>query len=70
MPGGSSVSRSFRLCDREIDAAVQPCLVDFLGEQPLAADIRQAAVLHVVAGGVDGMLLERIDAAQHRAEPR
>ena len=31
---------------REIDAAVHQRLVDFLGEQPLAADIGQPAVLH------------------------
>ena len=53
---------------REVDAAVEQRLVDLLGEQALAADLRQAAVLHRVAGGADGVLLEHVEAAQHRAE--
>ena len=53
---------------REVDAAVGERLVDLLGEQALAADLRQAAILHRVAGGADGMLLEHVQAAQHRAE--
>ena len=42
---------------REVDAAVGQRLVDLLGEQALAADVGQAAVLHRVAGGADRMLL-------------
>jgi hypothetical protein len=42
--------------------------VNLLGEQPLATDVRQAAILHDVAGGADGVLLEHVHAPQHRAE--
>ena len=37
----------------EVDAAVQQRLVDLLGEQALAAEVGQAAVLHRIAGGAD-----------------
>ena len=39
--------------DRQIDPAVQQSLVDFLGEQALAADIGQGPVEHLVPGGLD-----------------
>ena len=39
--------------DGDIDAAVQQGLLDLLGEQGLAADFQQAAVLDAVAGGDD-----------------
>ena len=44
----------------EVDPAVQQRLVDLLGEQPLAADLRQRPVLHRVAGGADDVLLEHV----------
>ena len=42
--------------------------MDLLGEQALAADIGQAAVLHLSPVVLIDMLLEHVDAAQHRAE--
>jgi hypothetical protein len=39
--------------DGDVDAAVQQGLLDLLGEQGLAADLHQAAVLDLVAGGDD-----------------
>ena len=42
--------------------------MDFLREQSLAADLGKRAVLDGIAGRGDHMLLERIEAAQHRAE--
>ncbi|MBN8927896.1 MAG: hydroxymethylbilane synthase, partial [Rhodospirillales bacterium] len=53
---------------REIHAPIGQRLVDFLGEQALAADLGQLAVLHGVAGGADRMLLEHVHAAQDGAE--
>jgi hypothetical protein len=35
--------------DGEVHPAIQQRLVDFLGEQALAADVGQAAILHAVA---------------------
>jgi hypothetical protein len=43
----------------EIDAAVQQGLVEFLGEQSLAAGVNQWAVLDSVPGRDDGHDLER-----------
>ena len=54
--------------DGEVHAAVEQRLVKLLGEQPLAADLGQAAVLHAVAGGAEGVLLEGVHAVQHGAE--
>ena len=47
--------------------------MDLFGEQALAADLGEAAVLHPVAGGADHVFLEHLAAAeqgavQHRAE--
>jgi len=42
--------------------------VDFLGEQALAADLGERAVLHGVAGGGDDVLVEHVHAAQDGAE--
>ncbi|MNY10841.1 hypothetical protein D3C86_1438400 [compost metagenome] len=39
--------------DGDVDAAVEQGLLDLLGEQGLAADFQQAAVLNAVAGGDD-----------------
>ena len=53
----------------EIDPPRRQRFVDFLGEQPLAADLGERAVLHRVAGGDDDMLLEhRPHVPQHGAE--
>ena len=38
---------------REIDGAVEQRLLDLLGEQALAADLRERPVLDHVAGGAD-----------------
>jgi hypothetical protein len=38
---------------RQVDAAVQQGLLDLLGEQAFAADLRQRTVLDGVAGGAD-----------------
>ena len=54
---------------RKIDPAIRQGFVDFLGEQPFAANFRQRTVLHGVAGGADHMVLEHVHAAQHGAEP-
>ena len=40
--------------DGEVDAPIDQGLLDFLGEQGLAANVHQAAVLNAVAGGDDG----------------
>src|SRR5262249_5303680 len=39
--------------DGAVDAPVDQRLLDLLGEEPLAADLQEAAVLHLVAGGCD-----------------
>jgi hypothetical protein len=39
--------------DGNVDAARQQRILDFLGEQALAADFREGAVLNPVAGGFD-----------------
>jgi len=39
--------------DGDVDAAVQQGFLDLLGEQGLAADFQQAAILDAVAGGDD-----------------
>ena len=44
----------------EIDAAVEQRLLDLLGEQALAADLGQRAVLDRVAGGADDDELDRV----------
>ena len=43
---------------REVDPAIGQRLVDLLGEETLAANLSQAAVLHRIAGGPDRMLLQ------------
>jgi hypothetical protein len=45
--------------DGEIDAALHQRLLDLLGEEALAADLLQLAVLHPVAGGADDGDLRR-----------
>ena len=59
MPGGSVGLQVLQAVHREVDPAIGQRLVDLLGEQALAADLGQAAVLHRVAGGADRMLLAR-----------
>ncbi len=68
MPGGSVGLQVLQGMHGEIDAAVVQRLMDLLGEQPLAADIGEAAVLHRIAGGADRVFLEHVEVAQHRAE--
>ena len=55
---------------REIDPPIPQGLVNFLGPEPLAADIRQplARGLGGVPGGGDDVFLEHVHAAQDRAE--
>ena len=48
--------------DRDIDATVDQGLLNFLGEQGLAADFEQATVLDTVAGGDD---LDQGDSGVH-----
>ena len=43
---------------RDVDAAVQQCIVDLLREEALAADIRQRLVQDLVAGRLDDADLE------------
>ena len=38
---------------RKVDGAIEQRLLDFLGEQPLAAGFRERPVLDVVPGGAD-----------------
>ena len=52
-PGGRLGRHVLHRVHRAVDAAVEQRLLDLLGEQPLAADLEQAAVLHAVAGGGD-----------------
>ena len=56
---------------REVDAAVEQRLLDLLGEQALAADLGQRAILDDVARGPDHRDLDRLgrDAMSGR-EPR
>ncbi len=49
---------------REVDPPVEQRLVDLLGEQTLAADLGEAAVLHRIARRADHVLLERAEAAE------
>ena len=44
---------------RQVDPPVEQRLLDLLGEQALAADLGEQAVLHPVAGGADGDELDR-----------
>ena len=53
-----------------VGAAFLERRLQLLNEQALAADLRQPSVLHRIAGGGDGVLLEHIHPAQHRAECR
>lgn len=46
--------------NRDVDPAIEQGLLDFLGEEPLAADFRQGPVLDPVAGGLDDNDLERV----------
>ena len=56
---------------RQIDVAAQQRLLDLLGEQALAALLGQRPVLDLVAGGADGLELDRrlVD-AERGGEPR
>src|SRR6476661_8797195 len=45
---------------REIDRARDERLLDLLGEQPLAADVRERTILHRVAGGADDLDLDAL----------
>src|SRR5512142_2636035 len=52
----------------EIDAPVEQRLLDLLGEQALAADVRQRPILDAVAGGLDDDQRDRLlVAAESRA---
>ena len=57
---------------REIDGAIEQRLLDFLGEQPLAADIGQRTVLDRIAGGADDLMISIacfLDALRRRQQP-
>ena len=54
--------------DGEIDAADDQRLLDLLGEEALAADLLQLAVLHPVAGGADDGDLRRRQIGMSRGE--
>ena len=55
----------------EIDAAVEQRFLDLLGEQALAADLRQRPVLDGVAGGADDDELDRrLVHPERRGQPR
>ncbi len=58
---------------RDVDAPLEQRLLDLLGEQALAADLGERAVLHRVAGGLDDDDLDRRRLGQlavHRGEAR
>ena len=55
--------------DGEVDPAVEQGLVDLLGEQALAADIGERAILDAVAGGRHRVFVEGAHVAQHGTEP-
>ena len=52
-PGGQHGRHVLQRVDGAVDAAVEQGLLDLLGEQALAADLQQPAVLDAVAGGGD-----------------
>src|SRR3546814_12336025 len=56
---------------RHVEAAFGQRVLDLLGEQPLAAYRRQGAILHLVAGGLDGDDLDprRLEMGMGGAEP-
>ena len=54
--------------NREIDPAIQQCLVNFLGKQAFTADLGKTTVLDDIAGRLDRMLLEHIHTAQDGTE--
>ena len=54
---------------REVDRAGGQRLLDLLGEQALAADLRQRPVLDRVAGGADGPELDALGRKPMRARP-
>ena len=56
--------------DGEIDLACQQRLLDLLGEQPLAAGIRERPVGNPVAGGADRAYLDRSGIEAMRGDQR
>jgi hypothetical protein len=52
--------------DRNVDLARQQGLLDLLGEQALAADLAQRAILHLVAGGLNDADLDGAGRGQVR----
>ena len=52
-PRGQPCRHVLHRMHRAVDAAVEQRFLDLLGEQALAADLHQLAVLHGVAGGLD-----------------
>jgi hypothetical protein len=54
--------------DGEIHPPIGQRFMDFLGEQALAADVGEGAVLDPVARGGDGVFLEGVHIPQDRAE--
>src|SRR5262245_47872287 len=48
----------FEAMDRNVDAAIEQCFIDFLGEESLAADIRQRHIENFIAGSFDGYELD------------
>ena len=52
--------------DGDVDLARQQGLLDLLGEQALAADLAQRAILHLVAGGLDDANLDAAGRGQMR----
>jgi hypothetical protein len=46
--------------DGDVDASVEKRVLDLLGEETLAADFREIAVLHAVAGRLDDDDLARL----------
>src|SRR5262249_29828490 len=56
--------------DRKIDRALEQRLLDFFGEQPLAAGFGERAVLDLVSGGSDGDELDRRNGEAVRRKER
>ena len=52
-PAGSSAGMSLLLCTAMIDLVVQQRVLNFLDEQPLAADLRQRPVRQLIARRLD-----------------
>ncbi len=68
--GGKGGLKILEAVHGEVDPTVQQGFMDFLGEQPLAANLGQSAILDLITCRVDQVLLKRVHVAQNGTESR